>query len=377
MNKYIYILSKIFTNRTNPLYSLSNFSTVISNILCVLFISITLSISNGFKNNVILKITQIDGYARIDKQIPYNELREIEDDNFNFINVNTYNLIIRNNSYAEGVNLVALDNKESIIADYIISVKAKEGLILGEDLYNRLEIDNNNKVFLYGYNYLTGSKEIIQTEVVGYFKTDIPDFDSYRVYGDNKIMNSINIKPKRSTLIIPLKSFQTSNEDEYLNNLNTNYLFRGNLILWKDSQYKDFYEWLDNYETPIYFLLFLILIIGIVNNMTCYNIDRINRSKEIYILKVLGMNKNDINSIFYIKSVLLNIIGIVIGSLISITILYIESKYHFIKLPSDIYFSDVLPIDIKTKFYIYPGIILIISNLIILISSNQLYNKNE
>ena len=54
MNKYIYILSKIFTNRTNPLYSLSNFSTVISNILCVLFISITLSISNGFKNNVIL-----------------------------------------------------------------------------------------------------------------------------------------------------------------------------------------------------------------------------------------------------------------------------------------------------------------------------------
>ena len=142
-------------------------------------------------------------------------------------------------------------------------------------------------------------------------------------------------------------------------------------IPWFESnQYKDFYGWLNQYDLPIYFLLLLIIVISVINNISCYNLDKVNRVKEISIYTILSINRYQIKLILILKNIVLNIIGITIGSFLSFIILYLEYKYHWIQLPSDIYFTDTLPITFDFRFYFYPSLIILLISSIYLTIAN-------
>ena len=78
---------------------------------------------------------------------------------------------------------------------------------------------------------------------------------------------------------------------------------------------------------------------------------------------MLGITDGRIKLILFSKNLLLNLIGLILGSLMSFILLKVIKNYNFISLPSEIYFIDTLPIMFDSKFYLYPSSIMLLMSL--------------
>ena len=82
-----------------------------------------------------------------------------------------------------------------------------------------------------------------------------------------------------------------------------------------------------------------------------------NKTKEIAILKTLGLSNKSIKKSFFLTGLtigfLATISGIILGILVSINIekfrLFLSSVFNFEIFPSDIYFLDKLPSEINVN----------------------------
>ena len=73
----------------------------------------------------------------------------------------------------------------------------------------------------------------------------------------------------------------------------------------------------------------------------------------------LGLSNRKISLIYSLKLLTLNLIGMILGLLFSISILILEREMNFIQLPVDVYFTSIVPINFNyTNFIIAPLIIL-------------------
>ena len=126
------------------------------------------------------------------------------------------------------------------------------------------------------------------------------------------------------------------------------------------DRYYDFLKWLDSYDLPIFILLFFIVVVGLINNKFCYTIDIANRKTDSFVFYNLGLSFKEISYLYWYKLLILNTIGIILGSIISLLLLYLESQFHFIQIPSEIYFTSSVPIVFKFQNFIYAPLIILL-----------------
>ena len=69
-----------------------------------------------------------------------------------------------------------------------------------------------------------------------------------------------------------------------------------------------------------------------------------DKLKEVSILFALGLTKKKIAFIAILQNMILTLISIIIASVVSFLLLFIQSEYKIIKLSQEIYFIDYLPV---------------------------------
>ena len=123
-----------------------------------------------------------------------------------------------------------------------------------------------------------------------------------------------------------------------------------------------FINWINNYDNPLKVLvLFIIVIISInIVNNNYYLIS--NKSRQLYLLKTLGMNNYQLKKILLFRSFYLASISLFAGVFISYVLLFFENKYRLIKIPEYVYFTKSLPIDINIEilYLILPYFIILL-----------------
>ena len=343
MYKYYFLLSRLLLSKVFSLKLLLNISIIISVTVCSLVVPLTLSISNGFKANVKSKIVNFDGFARI-----YNDDLNQKDkkhllDNYS-TSINSFSekeLIVRNNNISEGVTYLELANINHLnefLIDYYNDTDS--GVYIGVQLYDKLFPNNkssNKSLFL-----IQDSNNIYKKKVRGIFETGISLYDKHTIIEKN---NSINAQG----FIL--------NKQDYINITNTLNVYGFTF----KQRYYSFIKWLDSYSLPINLLLFFIVLISLLNNSFCFNMDLINRQNDIKILYTLGLSKKSVLNLLVLKYSILNIFGFFIGSICCFLLLTIESNYKFIKLPGNIYFGSSIPISLKLINFLYVPCLLFIN----------------
>ena len=74
------------------------------------------------------------------------------------------------------------------------------------------------------------------------------------------------------------------------------------------------------------------------------------------------MTKSQVKAVIIKEGTIIGLSGSLLGIIFSYCILYIESVYHIIKLPNDIYFMEYLPINISPIYFLfYPIITLLLT----------------
>ena len=107
----------------------------------------------------------------------------------------------------------------------------------------------------------------------------------------------------------------------------------------------------------MYIILTLIVVVAAFNIISGLTILIKNKTKEIAILKTLGLSNNSIKKIFFLTGLTIGffatITGIILGIIFSLNIeklrILISNIFDFEIFPSDIYFLDKLPTEINVS----------------------------
>jgi lipoprotein-releasing system permease protein len=94
--------------------------------------------------------------------------------------------------------------------------------------------------------------------------------------------------------------------------------------------------------TVILLLIVLVAAFNIVSTLTMVVTDK---TREIGILKAMGMSAKGIKRIFFTQGIVIGLVGTLFGLVLGLVAAYAVDRYRLIKLDPAVYFIDHLPID--------------------------------
>lgn len=91
-------------------------------------------------------------------------------------------------------------------------------------------------------------------------------------------------------------------------------------------------------------ILSLIIIVAAFNIVSMLTMIVADKTREIGILKSMGMTDGVVLRIFMLQGLAIGVIGTVIGGVMGAVVLWIQHRFNVITLPGDVYFIDTLPV---------------------------------
>ena len=92
------------------------------------------------------------------------------------------------------------------------------------------------------------------------------------------------------------------------------------------------YKVLNTERWAVYLILTLILIVAICNIIGAVTMLIIDKKKDIALLRAMGMDNNTIRRIYFIQSLLISFIGVIIGLFLGSIFVFLQKKYGLISI---------------------------------------------
>ena len=320
---------------------------------------ITLFILNGFERVISEKISQFDGHIRISHFL--NEPIESSVTTLDSI-MNAYKgefiyssfiqgpALLRKGKSAEGIILEGIDSKrvkyiEDILVEGSFKIDANN-IIIGQSLAEKLDLNIGQEIILFdAFTLKSANKRLKKFKINGLFHSGMSEYDNSLAFTSISNANYLfSMKKKVSGHILNLKK---PNNYKSLSKLLSNQLPYPYMVMsWKEKN-RALFKWMDIQRLPILIIFGLITFVGLVNIISALAMIIIDKTRQIGILKSLGLSKQKINQIFLIKGFIIGFAGSLIGSSFAFLIAFIQNNYKLIQVPEDIYFMDFIPLDVN------------------------------
>ncbi len=351
--------------------------------LGVAILIIVMSVMNGFKTELTKKILGLNPHVviqpnsfRIKNEFIENLKRKIK--NINIAKTYSGEGIVVSNNNAKGIIIKGIDpnNKKGIdflkknISKGDLNKFDKNTAFIGAELAYNLNLKVGNKINLMSSAFVAtpfgGLPKQETFTIAGIFNTGFYEFDQNFVFLNLQDALSIFDKEEHEQnleiyLKDPMKANEIKNE---IQKINQNYF----VYSWSDLN-RSFFSALKVERNVMFIILTLILIVAAFNIISGLTILIKNKTKEIAILKTLGLSNNSIKKSFFLTGFTIGLFatftGIIIGIIFSLNIekirIILSNLFNFEIFPSDVYFLEQLP----TEINIYSVIIIFIFSLLI------------
>lgn len=361
-----------------------SFSTILSIIGLTLGISsliIISCISDGFNDVINNKLSGIDGHIRIHSYLTdeikvetFYEIDSIFNTAYSHLKFTTpyieKHAIIRKGSHSEGIILYGVP--ESALNDIFQldkfaetqpEFKKKNSIIVGNRLAELMNINEEDNVIILNPEKMA-SHQLLEAEnftVVTTFQTDFPEYDRLLAFIPiEKAQSYFGMESKMTGLILNIENpSDVENADLIISE--SLGMLPYMTTTWKE-RHASLLDWLNVYDIPIKLIMFFITAVGVFNIGASLWMIIIEKTREFGILQSMGLTESQMREIIIKEGTIIGLSGSVLGILLSLSILYLESVYHFIQLPNDIYFMNYLPVKISSiYFFSYPIITFLIT----------------
>ena len=353
--------------------------------LGVAVLIIVMSVMNGFRSELINKIVGFNSHITVksydNSGIDRNKLnnKNLKFITKNIIFSNSGEAIILKNNTSKGIVLRGYQTKEFSKLTIIKNDKfkgdksklEKNSISIGNELSFSLDLKIGDKITLMspsGVETIIGSMPKQKTfEITSIFNSGLADFDNnIALINLDTLDDFFGFQKKDRSLEIYLKDPQNIEEQK---KIVQNIFDKEFIYTWADMN-SSLFSALKVERNVMFIILSLIIIVAAFNIISGLTILVKNKTRDIAILKSIGVLNKSIIKIFFLVGVIIGTSATVFGIFLGVTFsLYIENFRQFLSstfnislFPEEIYFLSTMPSEIN------PYSILIISICSILIT---------
>ncbi len=243
-----------------------------------------------------------------------------------------------------------------------------EGAVVGYELMKMLGLkvgDYIRIILPFGKTTPFGFAPLsFKVRVTGTFKSGMYDYDTTFVYLPLKLLwEKTDMKGKINAIAIILKNPYTARKFAYaLAQKLGDGFYTSN---WMDLN-SSFFSALKLEKFAMFIILTLIVIVAAFNITSSLMMIAMEKIRDMAILLSFGAKRHNIRNIFIKQALIIAIIGVSIGDTLGLTLSYLLKKYQFIKLPSDVYYINTIPVELS---YLYVIIISAVTFLLVFAAS--------
>ncbi len=337
--------------------------------LGVAILIIVMSVMNGFKTDLTKKILGLNPHIVIESnsfkiEKSFEEKLKKKFEEISISKTFSGEGVVMNNDNAKGIIIKGISLKENQNVNFLknnilngnLNKFVKDTVFIGAELAFNLNLEVGDKINLMSSAFIStpfgGFPKQETLTIAGIFRTGFYEFDQNFVFLNLSDALSIFDKEENDqNLEIYLKDpMKAEVYKKEIQKLNTNYF----IYSWTDLN-KSLFSALKVERNVMFVILTLILIVAAFNIISGLTILIKNKTKEIAILKTLGLSNRSIKKSFFLTGFLIGltatISGIVVGVIFSLNIekirAFISNTFNFELFPSDVYFLEKLPSEIN------------------------------
>ena len=360
-----FIANRIAFNRQRSFSRFIIRLSIVATIISVAVMIVTLAFTNGFQETVSQKVFSFWGHIRVqykqplkstiaeEEQIQKNDTiaRAIQQ-NPEVVSIHpfaTKYAILKTKEEMEGVLMKGLDStydfnhlrrfiKQGRWLQFIDTTYSRE-IIISAYTAEELKLKLNDKIVIY-FIRPDGTLRPDKLSVAGIYKTGIEEYDKTYAIGDLKLIQRLNgWKPNEiGGYEIFLKDYHRMEKvsDELYYNIDK---FPAS---WDTQTIKDLYpnifDWLNMQDITRNVLIGFMIVVAVVNLITCLIILVLERIRMVGVLKALGATDWTVQKIFLQHSTLITMVGIIIGTALGVGLCWLQQVTGFIKLNEEAYY---------------------------------------
>ena len=337
--------------------------------LGVAVLIIVMSVMNGFRTELINKIVGFNAHVTVKPYESPISLEQLNNENLKLISEelilsNTGEAIVISKDYTKGLILRGYSSENFLKLDVVkkgnligkSSQLTKNSISIGKELSFNLDLSVGDKVSIMspvGIETIIGSLPRQETFIISsIFDSGLADFDANIAFINlNTLENFFNLKKEKRNLEIYLNN--PSNIEEEKNKIQK--IFKNEFVYsWADMN-SSLFSALKVERNVMFIILSLIIIVAAFNIISGLTILVKNKTRDIAILKSIGVLNKSIVKIFFLVGVIIGttatFFGIFLGVMFS---LYIENLREFLSstfnislFPEEIYFLSTMPSEIN------------------------------
>ena len=337
--------------------------------LGVAVLIIVMSVMNGFRTELINKIVGFNSHVTVKSYDKPIDIKKLNNTDLKLISnelilSNTGEAVVINKDYTKGIVLRGYSKKDfskleivkqenftgnsNNLIDYNISI--------GKELSYSLNLQIGDKIIIMspsGVGTIIGNLPKQQTFIVSsIFDSGLADFDQNIAFINiNSLENFFDLNKKDRNLEIYLRDPQNIEKMK----IKIQSIFNNEIIYtWSDMN-SSLFSALKVERNVMFIILSLIIIVAAFNIISGLTILVKNKTREIAILKSIGVLNKSIAKIFFLIGIIIGssatIFGIFLGVIFS---LYVENLRAFLSnifnislFPEEIYFLSKMPSEIN------------------------------
>lgn len=219
-------------------------------------------------------------------------------------------------------------------------------IVLSEYTAKQLQVKVNDKILIYFFKGEDQKPRPDKLTIVGLYKTNMEEYDHLYAIGDLQLVQRLN--NWEADEIGGYEIFL--NDYHQMEQLNDK-IFESLPDQWGSKTIKDIYpnifDWLRLQDVNRNVVLGVMIIIAIINLITCLIIMVLERTRMIGVLKAVGATNWTVQKIFTLQGVIIAAAGIFLGLVAGLGICYMQQQTGFLTFwDEEAYYMQVIPVKI-------------------------------
>jgi len=243
--------------------------------------------------------------------------------------------------------------------------KQENGIVLGVELAKNLNLSlGMNVVLVSPMNVVTQWGMIPRMEnfrVVGIFDSGMYEYDASLAYIFLPVAQKLfNMEERATGLEVKVDNIFKADKvaDLIQKELGYPYWARSWMVT-----HKNLFAALKLEKVTMFIILILIVLVAAFNIISTLTMMTMEKTKDIGILKAMGAGRKGILKIFLLEGLIIGVGGIFVGSALGYAACRLLEKYQFVKLPQDVYYISSLPVKMQGTDFIYISLVAVIISL--------------